>query len=141
MRRGSAEYVRSRYGVPAKRGGFVRFTGDPAGEKYAKIVGFNNGRLRVRFEDEKHISTLHPTWEVEYLPAEPPMYGPWSAGRLPPDVIKVLPLQGGDNGLAYSYRQRAADVLNAYDRYRERHLADWYDTHDSITGELLDRRR
>lgn len=139
MRAGGAEYVRARYGVPAKRGGFVRFTGDPAGEKYAKIVGFNNGRLRVRFEGEKHISTLHPTWEVEYLPAEPPLYGPWTAERLPPEVIKMIEDQGAQWGPTYYIRWRAAEILNAYDRYQERHLADWYDTHDSVTGERIER--
>ena len=73
------EYVRRMYGVdprPGQRitmdgrhGTIVRPRGDPA-------------RLRVRFDGRRHISNVHPTWEVDYAPAsfsaggqEPPAAG------------------------------------------------------------------
>ncbi len=63
------DYIRKYYGVPAKRGGRIKFTGW-SGEraKHGTIIGSKDARLRVRFDDEpKRIALLHPTWEVEYL--------------------------------------------------------------------------
>jgi hypothetical protein len=60
----SMKHIRDTYGVPAKRGGRIRFEGRDIGT----IVAARHGRLRIRFEGQKRIAFLHPTWEVEYLP-------------------------------------------------------------------------
>jgi hypothetical protein len=64
---GGMEHIRKRYNVPARRGGRIRFLGRDIGT----IVAARHGRLRVRFEQQKYIAFLHPTWEVEYLPNAP----------------------------------------------------------------------
>ena len=56
------QYVRDYYGVPAKRGGRVRFEG----QHEATILSATH-HLHVRFDDGCE-GWLHPTWEVEYLP-------------------------------------------------------------------------
>jgi hypothetical protein len=65
----SMKYIREHYGVPAKRGGRVRFT--PDGNRYLAhegvIVGARGAYLRVRMGDEQKAGTYHPTWEIEYL--------------------------------------------------------------------------
>ncbi len=63
------EYIRKHYGVPAKRGGRVRFT--PDGNEHMAhegvIVGSKGNYLRIRMGEEKGVGTYHPTWELEYL--------------------------------------------------------------------------
>lgn len=66
----SLDYIRDHYGVPAQLEGRIRFTwsgwlGDPAGT----IVGADGPHLQVLF-DSGELGNLHPTWEIEYLPAE-----------------------------------------------------------------------
>lgn len=65
----SMEYIRRYYGVPAKRGGRVRYT--PDGNRYLAhegvIVGSRGAHLRVRMGDEKKAGSYHPTWQIEYL--------------------------------------------------------------------------
>ena len=63
---GGMEYIRKTYGVPAKRGGRIRYDGRYTGT----IVAAQNGYLHVRFVGQKQISRLHPTWRVEYLPSD-----------------------------------------------------------------------
>lgn len=62
----SLDYIRDHYGVPAKRGRQIRYTGGgyPA---VGDIVGARGQYLRVRFVGDDGIHTLHPTWKVEYL--------------------------------------------------------------------------
>lgn len=62
MTRGSADYIRRYYGVPAKRGERVTVDG-----KAGRIVGFDGPHLRVRFDGERRIYNAHPTWRVAYL--------------------------------------------------------------------------
>ena len=57
----SAEYVRTTYKVPAKRG--MRITVDGMA---ATIVGFAGARLRIRIAGKPGIYTAHPTWHVAY---------------------------------------------------------------------------
>lgn len=57
-----AEYVRSYYNVPAKRGMRITIEGKPA-----TIVGFRNAHLRIRIDGEQHVVNAHPTWEIDYL--------------------------------------------------------------------------
>ncbi len=61
----SLDYIRRFYGVPAKRGGRIRFQG-----RGATIIGANSQYLRVRLDDGTR-ALLHPTWEVEYPPPAP----------------------------------------------------------------------
>ena len=62
---GGMEYIRKMYNVPAKRGGRIRSQGCDTGT----IVAAKNGLLRVRFDGQKRIARLHPTWRVEYMSA------------------------------------------------------------------------
>jgi hypothetical protein len=60
----SFDYIRRTYKVPAKRGARVRFNGLPG-----RIVGSKSSHLRVRIDGSNRPITVHPTWEMEYLPA------------------------------------------------------------------------
>jgi hypothetical protein len=55
-------YIRKAYGVPAKRGGRVRYRG-----REGTITSACGPHLRVRFDGDKRTSILHPTWSVDYL--------------------------------------------------------------------------
>ena len=65
----SMEYIRKHYGVPAKRGGKVRFT--PDGNRHLAhegvIVGSRGAHLKIRMGDEKRAGIYHPTCDLEYL--------------------------------------------------------------------------
>lgn len=63
----SMGYIRKTYCVPAKRGGRVQFLG-PCIHFYGTIVSARGGRLRVRSDDSGLIYTLHPSWNVKYIP-------------------------------------------------------------------------
>lgn len=64
----SLEYIRTAYNVPAKRGAMICYTGSAHGQPLTgRIVGARNQYLRVRFEGWPRVTTLHPTWEVEYI--------------------------------------------------------------------------
>ena len=73
----SMDYIRRAYGVPAKRGGRVRYYG--AGiDEFGVIVSARNGRIRVRLDrktvrGQAVVFNLHPTWALEYL--KPPNVG------------------------------------------------------------------
>ena len=58
----SMKYIRKAYKVPAKRGGKILFNGNSG-----IIVGSKNHYLRVKLDGMKHICSLHPTWDVEYI--------------------------------------------------------------------------
>jgi hypothetical protein len=63
----SLEYIRRIYGIPARRGQRIRYRSDRIGT----IVSGRGQYLRVRFDDDpKQVSTLHPTWEIEFLSDE-----------------------------------------------------------------------
>jgi hypothetical protein len=69
----SLPYIRDAYRVPARRGARIRYTGEPK-PREGVIVGAQDAHLRVRFDDSQHlnqIDSLHPTWEVQYLPTNP----------------------------------------------------------------------
>jgi len=64
----SIDYIRKYYGVPAKRGGRVKWT-TSKGIRMGTITGATN-YIYVRFDDAKHPVPLHPKEEgLEY--AEP----------------------------------------------------------------------
>jgi hypothetical protein len=64
----SINWVRKRYGVPAKRGGRVEYTGGKTPEQ-GTIVAARGGYLRIRFDGMEYTHPLpfHPTWELRYL--------------------------------------------------------------------------
>jgi hypothetical protein len=63
----SMDHIRRTYGVPAKRGGRVRFSGNIGREPLVgTIIGSTGAWLCVRFDGEVHRRVLHPTWEIEY---------------------------------------------------------------------------
>ena len=53
-------WVREHYGVPARRGGRIRFDG------VCGTILSATHHLRVRLDDGRRVM-LHPTWHVEYL--------------------------------------------------------------------------
>ena len=59
----SMQYIRDYYGVPAKRGGRVRFQDRVNGT----ITGTKGGHLRIRLDGNKFSRPYHPTSEIEYL--------------------------------------------------------------------------
>jgi len=61
------KYIRDWYGVPAKRGGRIRYGKALPAE--GTILSGKNARLRVRLDDSKRTVLLHPCWEVTYLPS------------------------------------------------------------------------
>jgi hypothetical protein len=58
-------WIRRNYGVPALRGGRVKFKG-----KLGTIVGSSGPYLRVRLDGEKLSRVYHPTWKMEYEAAD-----------------------------------------------------------------------
>lgn len=60
--------VRDYYGVPAKRGGRVLFTGlkHPVA---GRIISAREMKLWIRTNDGRRFGPLHPTWEMEYQDA------------------------------------------------------------------------
>lgn len=62
----SLDYIRKRYGVPAKRFGRVEYTGQgkPA---LGTITGARGARLLIRLDGQKNSFPYHPTWELSYL--------------------------------------------------------------------------
>lgn len=70
----SLGYIRQVYGVPAKRGGRVRYTNERGDIFNCTIKSAKGGRLRVLIDDRvpnySGRPLLHPTWHIEYLPAE-----------------------------------------------------------------------
>ncbi|PWJ80576.1 hypothetical protein C7441_112118 [Pseudaminobacter salicylatoxidans] len=64
----SMDWVRKRYGVPAKRGGRVIYSGGKTPE-YGTIMSARDGRLYIRLDGMEYTHPLpfHPTWELHYL--------------------------------------------------------------------------
>ena len=69
---GGMEWVRRNYGVPAKRGGRVEYTGDGR-PKLGTIRSASGGHLAIQLDGILHTMPFHPTWELRYLdsPQEP----------------------------------------------------------------------
>lgn len=62
----SMAYIRNTYGVAAKRGGRVRYTGGKV-PKEGTITGTSGPHVMIRLDGEKHANRYHPTWELTYL--------------------------------------------------------------------------
>ncbi|MBY5689378.1 hypothetical protein HFO41_11140 [Rhizobium leguminosarum] len=72
----SIDWVRRNYGVPAKVGGRVEYTGGKMPEQ-GTIVGARGGHLRIRLDGMEYTHPLpfHPTWEIRYLNNPTPSQG------------------------------------------------------------------
>lgn len=59
------ESLRRYYGVPAKRGAKIIFTGckHPVA---GRIISAQDHKLYIRTNDGRRFGPLHPTWEIEY---------------------------------------------------------------------------
>lgn len=62
----SMEHIRKFYGVPAKRGGRVKF-GSIEKSVLGTIVGSRGQYLRIRWDGDGFTTTNHPTWMIKYL--------------------------------------------------------------------------
>ncbi|TDB26820.1 hypothetical protein ATCM_03690 [Stenotrophomonas sp. ATCM1_4] len=69
---GGMEWVRKNYGVPAKRGGRVEYTGDGRPEPGTIISATPSGHLKVELDSRPRAVRLHPTWKLRYLDADSP---------------------------------------------------------------------
>ncbi len=70
----SLDYIRTTYGVPATRGGRIRYTGGPT-PTLGTITGTDGGHLMIKLDGLKHSNPFHPTWEIEYLANVPTQSG------------------------------------------------------------------
>lgn len=77
------QYIRDTYGVPAKRGARVEYTGGKEARK-GTITGAGGCGILVRLDGDKHSLPFHPTWELRYLTANDQASG---------GSIQPLPLQ------------------------------------------------
>lgn len=66
---GNMERTRKWYGVPAKRGMRVLYTGDGKKE-YGTIRSARDCRLNVQLDGMNHTMPFHPAWELQYEPKE-----------------------------------------------------------------------
>ncbi|KHJ56266.1 hypothetical protein LA66_06750 [Aureimonas altamirensis] len=66
----SISYIREYYGVPAKRGGRIEYTGGKSPE-LGTIVGARGAHLRIRLDGMAytHPLSFHPTYCIRYLDA------------------------------------------------------------------------
>lgn len=66
----SLQYIRETYGVPAKRGGRVRFTPENGKKPWeGRITSADGAYLRI-FRDgdvKTYPAPFHPTWGITYL--------------------------------------------------------------------------
>lgn len=66
----SMEWVRKTYGVPAKRGMRVVYTGGGAPVS-GTIRSARTGRLKIQMDGAKSAKSYHPTWELSYPVSTP----------------------------------------------------------------------
>lgn len=59
-------WIRKCYGVPAKRGCRVLYTGGGQSE-LGTIRSASGGRLNIQLDGVRHTMPFHPTWELQYL--------------------------------------------------------------------------
>jgi len=60
------QYIRDAYGVPAKRGGKVVYTGG-VNAMTGTITGSLGHYLRIQLDGHKRSDLYHPTWEIHYV--------------------------------------------------------------------------
>lgn len=62
----SMAWIRRQYGVPAKQGGRVIYTGQDV-EQFGTIRSARGAYLSVVLDGERIARTFHPTWELRYI--------------------------------------------------------------------------
>ena len=62
----SMKYIRDYYGVPAKRGGIIEYTGGKSPVR-GVITGADGAWLRIRLEGENWSRRFNPAWKISYL--------------------------------------------------------------------------
>jgi hypothetical protein len=62
----SFEQIQQQYGVPAKFGGRIEYTGSGK-PQLGTITGVANAHLLIKLDDAKAPGRFHPTWELRYL--------------------------------------------------------------------------
>lgn len=60
------KYIRDYYGVPAKRGGIIEYTGGKSPVR-GVITGADGAWLRIRLEGENWSRRFNPAWKISYL--------------------------------------------------------------------------
>lgn len=68
--KGGLEWVRSSYGVPARRGGRVEYTGKGKSQM-GTITGASGSHILIRLDEVGFPQPFHPTWSLRYLDAAP----------------------------------------------------------------------
>ena len=63
----SMDYIRTTYGVPAKRGGRIAYGFEGIGLRTGTIIGARGAYLRIRLDGEKVARNYHPDWNMIYL--------------------------------------------------------------------------
>ncbi|CAD0266070.1 conserved hypothetical protein [Pseudomonas veronii] len=63
-------WVRKSYGVPAKRGMRVLYTGCGRREYGTIRSAACGGHLNIQLDGVRHTMPFHPTWELHYQPDE-----------------------------------------------------------------------
>ncbi len=61
----SIQYIRDHYGLPAKVRGRIRFDGQDG-----VITGARDSYLLIRLAGADQPVPVHPTWRMQYLPAQ-----------------------------------------------------------------------
>lgn len=71
---GGMEWVRKNYGVPAKRGGRVEYTGNGNSrpELGTIVSATTSGHLMIELDSQSRAMKFHPTWKLRYLDADSP---------------------------------------------------------------------
>lgn len=64
----SLDWIRASYGVPAKRGGRIEYTGSHQ-PRMGTITGARDGHLLIRLDGNPRSTPFHPTWELRYTEA------------------------------------------------------------------------
>lgn len=59
----SLDFIRTTYGVPAKKGVRVRFEGEQEGV----ITGASGRELLIQMDGSSYVAVYHPVWQLEYF--------------------------------------------------------------------------
>lgn len=62
----SMYWIRLSYGVPAKRGGRVEYSGGKQ-IRLGTIKSAGNGYLNILLDGDNYTKPFHPTWRLRYL--------------------------------------------------------------------------
>ena len=63
----SMDYIRTTYGVPAKRGGRIAYGCEGIGLRTGTIIGSRGGYLRIRLDGDKVARNYNPDWNMIYM--------------------------------------------------------------------------